>query len=106
MAPKVGFALFGGMDAGLIQRGFSVWREIGPILRVDGVACPYTFPYALRWVLRQWASASIDVFGVDMDEGDGLNPWGSDNYRNGLRWDLERMFIGAVNDPSRTDFIQ
>lgn len=58
--------------------------------------CSTTFPSALEWALAKWPDAAIDVYGVDMDTQQGLEPWHDAKAHSSYRWDREARHLMRI----------
>jgi hypothetical protein len=91
--PNNGMVIAGGVPkrwkASIDYENFEDWSKedcwAGP--RV----CGYTFPDALRWALRSFPDARVDVFGLDMDGKQGACR--NNGRHDAVRWSAEMPWL-------------
>lgn len=59
-------------------------------------SCTTTFPNALEWALLKWPDSEIDIYGLDMNGKQGLQPWHDGRCHSSWRWDVELKHLHSL----------
>lgn len=97
--PRTGAVSYGDgipddVDAIRIRHGIE-WELIDePLLNERGQMNTFSFPLAVQFCVQEWPDCSIDIYGLDMDEKQGICMWS--NGHKSERWDRERSFVECM----------